>query len=110
MLSNPRCKPVALIIAVALMVAALAYIALNRSHEVTPSAPLHDPRLRCLKSLHVTHTELGRKCNGAGEMKKKVLERLSAPFYPSSLDSLNVLSLPALGAFSDIELHCLAFL
>jgi len=26
------------------------------------------------------------------------------------LDSLNVLSLPALGAFGDVELHCLAFL
>jgi hypothetical protein len=43
--------------------------------------------------------------------KKGAGRTLSTRFpCPSSLDSLNVLSLPALWAFSDIELHCLAFL
>jgi hypothetical protein len=44
MLVRSRVKPVAIICALVLMIAAILYVALNRSHEVTPAAPLHQSR------------------------------------------------------------------
>jgi hypothetical protein len=44
MLVRCRAKPIAIIGAVILMIAALLYVALNRSHEVAPEPPLHQSR------------------------------------------------------------------
>jgi hypothetical protein len=44
MLTGTRIKPVAIIAALVLMVGALLYVALNRSHEVSPSPPMHQSR------------------------------------------------------------------
>ena len=39
-----RAKPVVIIAALVLMIAAVLYAALNRSHEVSPAAPMHQDR------------------------------------------------------------------
>jgi hypothetical protein len=44
MLVRSRVKPVAIIGALVLMLAAILYVALNHSHEVAPKAPLHQSR------------------------------------------------------------------
>jgi hypothetical protein len=44
MLVRCRAKPIAIIAAFVLMIAAIVYVALNRSHEVSPAAPLHQQR------------------------------------------------------------------
>ena len=44
MLVGSRAKPVVIIAALVLMIAAILYVALNRSHEVTPEPPLHQSR------------------------------------------------------------------
>lgn len=44
MLTGVRMKPVAIIAALVVMIVALLYVALNRSHEVEPAPPLHQAR------------------------------------------------------------------
>jgi hypothetical protein len=44
MVVRGRIKPVAIIGALVIMIAALFYVALNRSHEVAPAPPMHQPR------------------------------------------------------------------
>jgi uncharacterized phage infection (PIP) family protein YhgE len=44
MLAGTRTKPVAIIAAIVIMVAALLYAALNRSHAVAPTSPVHQAR------------------------------------------------------------------
>ena len=44
MITRARIKPVAVIAALVLMIAALLYAALNRSHQVAPAAPMHQTR------------------------------------------------------------------
>lgn len=44
MLVRSRVKPVAIIAALVLMIAALLYVAFNRSHAVAPEPPLHQSR------------------------------------------------------------------
>jgi len=44
MLVNCRAKPVAIIAALILMIAAIFYVALNRNHAVAPEPPLHQNR------------------------------------------------------------------
>ena len=44
MVVRSRIRSVALVVAFILMIAAILYIALNRSHEVAPAAPMHQAR------------------------------------------------------------------
>jgi len=44
MLVRSRAKPLAIIAAIALMIAAILYVAINRSHEISPKPPLHQNR------------------------------------------------------------------
>ncbi len=44
MLAGARMKPIAIIAALVVMIAALLYAAFNRSHEVTPVPPMHSTR------------------------------------------------------------------
>ena len=44
MVNHGRIKPVAIISALIIMIAALLYTALNRSHEAAPAAPMHQSR------------------------------------------------------------------
>jgi hypothetical protein len=44
MLVRSRAKPVAIIGALVLMIAAILYVALNRNHAVAPEPPLHQSR------------------------------------------------------------------
>lgn len=44
MLVRSRSKPVAIIAALILMIAAILYVALNRNHAVEPEPPLHQSR------------------------------------------------------------------
>ena len=44
MLVRARIKPIAIVAALVIMIAALVYVAMNRSHEVSPSPPLHQAR------------------------------------------------------------------
>jgi hypothetical protein len=44
MLVRCRAKPIAIIGAIVLMIAAILYVALNRDHEVAPEPPLHQSR------------------------------------------------------------------
>ena len=44
MVARGHIKPIAVIAALVIMVAALVYVALNRSHEVAPAPPLHQTR------------------------------------------------------------------
>jgi hypothetical protein len=44
MLVRSRTKPIVIIAALIVMIAALTYVVLNRSHEVAPAPPLHQLR------------------------------------------------------------------
>ena len=44
MVTRGRSKPIAIIGALIIMIAALLYTALNRSHEVAPVSPMHQSR------------------------------------------------------------------
>jgi hypothetical protein len=44
MVTRGHIKPVAIIGALVIMIAALLYVALNRSHEVAPVPPMHQSR------------------------------------------------------------------
>jgi hypothetical protein len=44
MLVHARCTPIALILAVVVVVGAVVYVALNRNHLVAPEPPLQQAR------------------------------------------------------------------